>query len=265
MMTSRLPVRVTGGRILGAGTVGVALVGTALFFAACGSGGGGKGGNATAVADRTTSAQAGAAGQGNGPLKVGADGVTNVDGAALQGQLDSLPKGELTAADRASLAYMREEEKLAGDVYAVLYAKWQTPIFNNISSAEQTHTGAVKALLDRYQLADPAASKPAGSYENADIQALFSTLVAQGNTSLVDALQVGATIEDLDIYDLQLRKSDMQDIALVYANLEKGSRNHLRAFVAQLTARSAIYTPTHISQAEFDSIVSSETEQGSAR
>lgn len=49
-------------------------------------------------------------------------------------------------------------------------------------------------------------------------------------------LHVGATIEDLDRKDLNdlLQKTDDADISMIYSNLAKGSRNHLRAFNRQL-------------------------------
>ncbi|MDH4364740.1 MAG: DUF2202 domain-containing protein, partial [Acidimicrobiia bacterium] len=50
--------------------------------------------------------------------------------------------------------------------------------------------------------------------------------MARGSGALVDALTVGATIEDLDIADLRARATDTPAIALVYANLERGSPNH---------------------------------------
>ncbi|MGE0307746.1 MAG: DUF2202 domain-containing protein, partial [Acidimicrobiia bacterium] len=127
-----------------------------------------------------------------------------------------------------------------------------------------THTDAVMALLERYGLNDPAAANAPGEFTNPEIQSLYSTLVAQGSTSLVDALTVGATIEDLDIADLQARATTTPDIAMVYANLEKGSRDHLRAFVKQLTNQGATYTPTHITQDAYEAIVSSDLERGSA-
>jgi hypothetical protein len=204
------------------------------------------------------------AGAGNGPLSVDSDGVSTMPGDALSGQLDAIPVLQLTQADHDSLVYMREEERLAEDVYRVLYAKWQVPVFDNIAGAEVTHTASVKTLLDRYQLADPAAGRAAGTYQNATIQSLYTALVAQGSTSLIDALEVGAAIEDLDIADLQARPSDKADIALVYSNLEKGSRNHLRAFVSQLKSRGATYTPTHITQAQYDAIIAGTIERGSA-
>lgn len=196
------------------------------------------------------------------PTQVGADGVTNIPSGPLQTQLDALPNGVLTPDEQAGLIWMREEEKLARDVYTALYDRWKTPVFNNIASAEQTHTDAVKTLLDRYAIADPAAGTATGIFINPDIQALYTNLVSQGDASLVAALTVGATIEDLDIADLQARATTTPDIALVYANLEKGSRNHLRSFTNQLQANGAIYTPTHITPAAYDAIVSSGIERG---
>lgn len=199
---------------------------------------------------------------GAGPSRVGRDGATDIPADSLRSQLDALPKATLTAEERAGLIWMREEEKLAHDVYTALGDKWNTRIFTNIASAEQTHTDAVKALLDRYDITDPSAGTEAGTFTDPDIQALYTTLVSQGSTSLVDALTVGAAIEDLDIADLQARATTTPDIALVYANLEKGSRNHMRAFAKQLTRNGASYTPTHISQADYDTIVSSDMERG---
>jgi hypothetical protein len=48
----------------------------------------------------------------------------------------------------------------------------------------------------------------------------------------------------------------------VYANLERGSRNHLRAFVSELESRGVVYEPTQLDPAVFDAIVSSEFERG---
>jgi hypothetical protein len=200
----------------------------------------------------------------SGPLGVDPDGTSTVDPGALAGRIDALPKAALTTAEADGLIFMREEERLAEDVYRALYARWNLQVFANIAGAEATHTASVKTLLDRYQLADPVAGRAAGTYKNAAIQALYTSLVAQGSRSLVDALTVGATIEDLDIADLRARVSTTPDIALVYANLDKGSRNHLRSFVSQLRSRGAGYTPAHITQAEFDSIVSTPIERGSA-
>jgi hypothetical protein len=157
---------------------------------------------------------------------------------------------------------MREEETLALDVYVKLGEKWEAKVFSNISAAERTHAAAVKALLDRYSIADPAADHVAGSFVDPQLQSIYDQLVEQGEKSLVDALTVGATVEDLDLADLAALRTDTADIAWVYDNLARGSRNHLRAFVRQLGRNDAEYTPTHITKAEFDSIIAGEMERG---
>ncbi len=175
-----------------------------------------------------------------------------------------LPIATLTTPEIDGLLWMREEEKLAHDVYATLGDLWESRIFENIARAETTHADAVLTLLERYAIADPAAGNPVGVFADPSIQALYDDLVARGRTSLVEALTVGALIEDLDISDLQQRATDTPDIALVYDELERGSQNHLRAFVRNLDRQGASYAPTYISQQEFDSIISSPTEQGHA-
>ena len=193
---------------------------------------------------------------------IGEDNSTPVDPGAVRAGVESLPKGALTEAERAGLIFMREEEKLAYDVYTTLGAKWGLRIFTNIAKAELTHTDSVKVLLDRYSIPDPASGKTAGAFSDPTLQSLYTDLVKRGNTSETEALVVGALIEDLDIVDLQRRASTKPDIALVYGNLERGSRNHLRAFAQQLKARGVNYAPSHLSQAAYDAIVNSPTETG---
>jgi hypothetical protein len=138
----------------------------------------------------------------------------------------------LTPEESAALIYMREEEKLARDVYTALYDQYGLRIFSNISGAEAQHMSAVKVLLDRYGVADPAEGKAVGEFTNPELQALYDQLVAEGSKSLQDALQVGVTIEKTDIQDLEERLdgTDQWDIQRVFGNLLRGSNNHLRAF-----------------------------------
>lgn len=170
----------------------------------------------------------------------------------------------LSADEVNSLNLMREEEKLARDVYTFLYTKWNLQIFVNIGESEQRHMDAVLQLLTKYNLPDPVGSNNAGKFSNTRLQELYNQLTVQGSTSLADALKVGATIEDLDIFDLEtaLTKIKSQDIRAVYENLNRGSRNHLRAFYSNLKSRGEMYVPQYISQTDFDSIVSSSKETG---
>jgi hypothetical protein len=179
-------------------------------------------------------------------------------------QVINLPKEPLNSDEQATLLFMREEEKLARDVYTSLYSKWQINVFSNISSSEQTHMDAILLLLNKYNLPDPVGNNPAGVFTNSILQHLFNQLTIQGSVGSLDALKVGATIEDLDIYDLKtaLTKADNQDIRLVYENLMKGSRNHLRSFYSTILGAGGTYTPQYITQAEFDAIINSPMETG---
>ncbi len=173
-------------------------------------------------------------------------------------------KEPLTAKEKETLLLMREEEKLARDVYTFLYTKWNLQIFVNIGESEQRHMDAMLQLLTKYDLPDPVGSNSAGKFSNTRLQELYNQLTVQGSTSLAAALKVGATIEDLDIFDLEkaLTEINSQDIRTVYENLNRGSRNHLRAFYSNLVSRGETYVPQYISQTEFDAIVSSSKESG---
>lgn len=225
----------------------VAAVLTALALSACG------GGDDTATP----------AGNGGPPLVVDADGNSTFNSTNLGATLAALPTETLSAAEQSSLIYMREEEKLAGEVYARLGTTWGLRIFTNISSSESTHTEAVRQLLMRYHLADPAANLGAGVYANTTLQALYTQLVTAGSMSLIEGLKVGAAIEELDMLDINthLLSVDNQDIRLVYANLLKGSRNHLRSFYKTLLQQGGTYSAQYLTQAEFDAIVNSAMEQ----
>jgi len=135
------------------------------------------------------------------------------------------------------LTYMREEEKLARDVYLYLHDKWGSRIFDNISVSEQTHMDAIKTLLDRYGLDDPAAGNDLGVFDNPELQALYTELIEGGSGSLIAALKVGVFIEITDISDLTvgIAETERRDIEKVYTNLRKGSQNHWDAFCSNLT------------------------------
>jgi hypothetical protein len=144
----------------------------------------------------------------------------------------------LTTEEKNDLAFMREEEKLARDVYLTLYEVWGMPVFANIAASEQQHMDAILNLLKTYKLPDPAAGKLVGEFVNTELQTLYNGLVARGRLSALDALQVGGIIEETDIEDLQaaMEAARLSSIDMVYANLLSGSYNHLRAFARNITA-----------------------------
>jgi len=178
--------------------------------------------------------------------------------------VSSLPHEELSESEIKGLLQMREEEKLARDVYLSLHQDWAHRIFQNIASSEQRHMDAVKTLLDKYNMLDPVIDDTVGVFSDTKIQNLYFELVQKGRISLVHALQVGALIEDLDIFDLKefILVADNVDIKTVYQNLLKGSRNHMRSFVSQLSAYGEIYEGTYLTPEEIEEIVDSPMERG---
>jgi hypothetical protein len=175
-----------------------------------------------------------------------------------------LDEAGLTADEVAGLLWMREEEQLAHDVYVTLGDLWDLRIFDNIASSESSHIEAVAAVLDRYGIDDPALGNDPGTFTDPAIQELHDRLVSDGSVSLEAALSVGALIEELDISDLQARAAATENVEIttLYDGLERGSRNHLRAFTSQLDARGVTYEPTRLDPAAFDAIVSGEMERG---
>jgi len=144
----------------------------------------------------------------------------------------------LTDDEKYWMTYMREEEKLARDVYLSLGARWNLPLFTNIAQSEQVHMDSVKTLLDRYGIPDPAAGKAQGAFTDPALQDLYDDLIAQGSASPVEALKAGVIVEETDIADLNkaLATTEKNDIRTVYNNLLQGSMNHLNAFQSNLAS-----------------------------
>jgi hypothetical protein len=178
--------------------------------------------------------------------------------------INSTPKQALDANEASGLAYMREEEKLANDVYVRLHAKCGMQFFGNITQSEERHADSIKLLLDRYELPDPAADNPMGIFQNEALQTLYGDLMKQGKSSLKAALRVGATIEDLDIRDLEkaIAATDNKDLKLVYGNLLRASENHMRTFVGQLEAAGESYSAQYVISATLSEILASSKQPG---
>jgi len=147
-------------------------------------------------------------------------------------------RGTLTEAEIHHITYIREEEKLARDVYVTLSESYQTPIFYNISESEQRHMDALENLIDKHGLEDPVEDDIVGMFTNAVFTKLYSELVEKGEISYCDGLQVGIEIEILDIEDIEIALNDVaaQDVDRVLNNLLNGSYNHLNAFTSQYEA-----------------------------
>ncbi len=201
-------------------------------------------------------------------LGASAAGVASLSAVPAAEAVTVVAPAAVSPQEAASLQFMREEEKLAHDVYVTLYERWGLQIFDNIAASEQTHTEAVASLLVRYDIADPTAGKALGEFTNAELQALYTQLIAQGSRSVADALKVGAAIEEIDILDLQARLAETDNAAIerVYTSLMAGSENHLRAFVSNLKSRTGeTYVPQYLTQAAYDAILAASGQGGRGR
>ena len=177
----------------------------------------------------------------------------------------------LSQAEVDEALFMREEEKLARDVYLDLSAYWQVqvgsaPVVNmmsNIAKSEQTHMDSMKDVLSCYGLPDPVdAAATHGVFINPELAGLYIQLMTQGKTSQLDALKVGALIEEVDIEDLQtsIELSQQAYTDQVYEALMCGSRNHLRSFAGEIIKTTGTYKAQVIPQATVDAILSTPNE-----
>ena len=178
---------------------------------------------------------------------------------------DPLTGTTLDDTEAAELLYMREEEKLARDVYLSLYEQWQLPVFSNIANSEQNHTEAVARSLARYGLEDPITNAAVGEFSDPSLQQLYDELITEGSQSLAAALAVGAKIEEIDIADLEtaMANTDNADLDLLYDRLQNGSENHLRAFTGTLSQQTGqTYQPEVLSPEEYDEILGESGDRG---
>jgi len=133
------------------------------------------------------------------------------------------------------LTFMREEERLARDVYAALAEQYDGAApMANITKSEQRHYDAVGTLLTRYGLEDPSKGLSAGDYFFDELDTMYADLMKQGGASLQGAYGVGVAIEEEDIADLKaaIARTTEADAKRVFENLLAGSQNHLAAFEA---------------------------------
>lgn len=201
---------------------------------------------------------------GGGDEVLGSSGTTPAGGVTDSSTTTTAVVQDLSAEEIAGLLYMREEEKLAHDVYVALFNVWGAQVLANIAESETEHTEAIRQLILSHGLEDPAATTQPGVFVNADLQALYDKLVAMGQPRLEDALAVGCLIEEKDIQDINDKKAlviDEPDIVLVYDHLLCGSRNHLRAFNDNLLKEGVTYVPQVLTQAEWDAIANSAQER----
>lgn len=155
-------------------------------------------------------------------------------GATGSGSCDTAAytSGTLTEDQLAGLVYMVQEEKLALDLYTAFDVEYDLRTFTRVASAETRHMDAVRTLLDTYGLDDPTIGLAAGEFVDAGLTSTYDTLLAQGMTSLDEALAAGRAVELDDIAALNDAAEGItaEDVAHVYERLLAASEKHLAAF-----------------------------------
>lgn len=148
-----------------------------------------------------------------------------------------LTPGELTQEEIDGLIYMRQEEKVAHDVYTTLALSWNLSILTNIASSEQSHMDAVKKMINKYQLTDPVTDETVGVFSDPDFQIMYDDFVLQGQQSPSETMIVGQAIENKDIEDLNtyILVTDNNDILKMYGRLLAASERHLGSFTVHIT------------------------------
>ena len=158
--------------------------------------------------------------------------------------------------EKMHLFFMREEEKLARDVYQTLGTMYpDSVIFGNIDDSEQIHMTTVKAMIEKYGYEDPNTNDNVGAYTGEDFGWYFTEkynqLVERASISELEALYVGAFIEELDMMDINQCPqvivetddgindvsecgkvyTDNADVQRLYSSLLDGSDSHLEGYV----------------------------------
>jgi len=212
-----------------------------------------------------------------------ADGSISVDDTA-QDDVSAIEVDGLDATEASHLTFMREEEKLARDVYLTLADLYPDQrVFSRIATrSEQTHTDTMRDKLDQFNLPDPNPNtnelpSSIGVFTGEEwgwyFTEKFALLTTKAGVSELDALYVGAFIEELDMYDIVvcpqvlidrgysspcgLEYTDERSLQTAYSALVSGSKSHLRAYVEQIETFIGVgnYVAQYITQAEVDAIL----------
>ncbi len=201
---------------------------------------------------------------------------------SIKKSIDSKASKTVDFNERLHLIFMREEEKLARDVYITLGMQYKDlSVFGNISTSEERHTCSVCDKLGEYDIPDPVTNDNVGVFSGEEFGDYFTQkyeqLVTRGRQNRLEALMVGAYIEELDMIDINYCPkvivetyenidsdgdcgkvyTDNADIQRLYASLIEGSESHLRAFVDNIEKLigAGQYKAQLLTQEEVDAIL----------
>jgi hypothetical protein len=150
--------------------------------------------------------------------------------ANLKQELRATPAESMSADESAGVLYTYEGQRLARDLHSVLGELWQAPIFEDAESDSDLAVQAAALLLPRAGVTPPP--QHPGSYTDPQLSELYVELTSEGSASMVSALEASATLEELNIIDIQtqLSKTDKADLQLVYRHLIEAGGHELWSF-----------------------------------
>lgn len=145
----------------------------------------------------------------------------------------TVPTRTASATLAEDLTFMREEERLARDLYRAFAEEYgSNTAFDRIASSEQRHFDAIGRLLRLYGLDDPSAGLAPGTYAQPTLTAMYDELLALGRKSIDDAYEAGIAVEEADIEDLAnaIARTTAPEAKHVLESLKRGSERHLAAY-----------------------------------
>jgi hypothetical protein len=173
------------------------------------------------------------------------------------------PKEPLSFNERDAILFMREEEKLARDIYLRLYEMWGAQPFENMRQVEERHMAALLCLISKYELKDPVGDRAVGSFKTHEFAKLYKILLKKGSQSLPDSYAVGAMLEVWDMSDkIEIEEDlDNKDLIAVVEELRRSSRNHMRSLDLNLLEHGMTFHPVSIAPTVYKNVTASDTER----
>ncbi|MCK9630945.1 MAG: DUF2202 domain-containing protein [Methanoregula sp.] len=185
------------------------------------------------------------------------------DNDASQKAFLSMPQAPLNETETTDILYLQEAEKFDHDLNTALYGMHSDiPVFLHIANASGVYMAIDNVILQRYGIPSPE-NEAAGVFTNQKLQQMYTADINSGYASATTALTSSATFEDMHIADLQgaMGRTDNSDLQFIYRQQLASARNNLRLLNQWITAYGGTYTPTYITQASYNEIISTPMEQ----
>lgn len=170
----------------------------------------------------------------------------------------------LSPGEADQLAYLREFEWMAADVYQYFLALHPLPLFQNIGMNALNNSEMAHLLLMRNNLTDPARPHIPGKYMDTTLISRYNRLIGKGKLSQDDALLACLSLEEFALQKVMLfkLKATHPEMATLLEMLARSSRNHLRSLWRRCSDHSLLYEPTRLSREYFQTVVNQPHERG---